>query len=337
MDITQEPSVVTVGVFHGGVRHNIIPDEVKLEGTIRTFDEKQRDRDPRAREAHHRDDRGSRAARKARRAHPPLVRRDGERSRRSPSGRVPTLAARRGRRQRAASIDKVCGAEDFSFFQKEVPGLLLLHRLHAARARRDEGARPTTARASTSTRTCLKLGIEDARRARARLARLERQAVTPGDVAALLAQGQREEALAAAAREVNENPQDAGWRVVLGAVLVEMQQLAEGEKVLRDALRMAPDAPEALFNLSVALRRQGRAEEQVDLARANPADMAGRGARPCGPFAGGTLPAHVRAARRRGARLSRAARASSRARAPRSTTWRSPSRRSRAATTMWRP
>jgi protein O-GlcNAc transferase len=89
--------------------------------------------------------------------------------------------------------------------------------------------------------------------------------VTPADVAALLAQGQREEALAAAAREVNENPQDAGWRIVLGAVLVEMQQLAEGERVLRDALRMAPDTPEALFNLAVALRRQGRAEEQVDL------------------------------------------------------------------------
>ena len=39
MNITHEPSVVTVGVFHGGVRHNIIPDEVKLEGTIRAFDE----------------------------------------------------------------------------------------------------------------------------------------------------------------------------------------------------------------------------------------------------------------------------------------------------------
>jgi predicted O-linked N-acetylglucosamine transferase (SPINDLY family) len=95
--------------------------------------------------------------------------------------------------------------------------------------------------------------------------------VTPGEVAALLAQGQREEALAAAAREVNENPGDAAWRVVLGAVLVEMQQLTEGERVLRDALRMAPDSPDALFNLSVALRRQGRAEEQAAvLARIPP-------------------------------------------------------------------
>ena len=67
--------------------------------------------------------------------------------------------------------------------------------------------------------------------------------MSPGEVAALLQQGQREEALAAAARAVNENPQDAGWRVVLGAVLVEMQQPAEGEKVLRDALRMAPGTP----------------------------------------------------------------------------------------------
>src|SRR5512147_1469888 len=43
MNVTEEPSVVTVGVFQGGVRHNIIPDEVKLEGTIRTFNEKHRD------------------------------------------------------------------------------------------------------------------------------------------------------------------------------------------------------------------------------------------------------------------------------------------------------
>jgi len=99
--------------------------------------------------------------------------------------------------------------------------------------------------------------------------------VSPAEVAALLQQGQREEALAAAAREVNDNPQDAGWRVVLGAVLVEMQQLTEGERVLRDALGMAPNAPDALFNLSVALRRQGRVEEQVDLLARIPADWAG--------------------------------------------------------------
>ena len=33
-----QPAVVTVGMFQGGNRRNIIPPEVKLEGTVRTFD-----------------------------------------------------------------------------------------------------------------------------------------------------------------------------------------------------------------------------------------------------------------------------------------------------------
>jgi metal-dependent amidase/aminoacylase/carboxypeptidase family protein len=42
-DLTVAPAVVTVGIFRGGVRSNIIPDEVDLEGTIRTHDEAVRD------------------------------------------------------------------------------------------------------------------------------------------------------------------------------------------------------------------------------------------------------------------------------------------------------
>ena len=34
------PAVVTVGTIHGGLKRNIIPDEVKLELTLRAFDEK---------------------------------------------------------------------------------------------------------------------------------------------------------------------------------------------------------------------------------------------------------------------------------------------------------
>jgi amidohydrolase len=33
-----EPGVLTVGMIRGGERHNIIPDEVRLSGTVRTFD-----------------------------------------------------------------------------------------------------------------------------------------------------------------------------------------------------------------------------------------------------------------------------------------------------------
>ena len=38
-----EPSVVTVGIIRGGTRFNIIPDEVWLEGTVRTYDAEVRD------------------------------------------------------------------------------------------------------------------------------------------------------------------------------------------------------------------------------------------------------------------------------------------------------
>ena len=38
VDITKAPAVVTVGTFHAGVRNNIVPAEAVLTGTIRTFD-----------------------------------------------------------------------------------------------------------------------------------------------------------------------------------------------------------------------------------------------------------------------------------------------------------
>lgn len=38
VDVTKAPSVVSFGIVNGGIRNNIIPDEVYLEGTIRNFD-----------------------------------------------------------------------------------------------------------------------------------------------------------------------------------------------------------------------------------------------------------------------------------------------------------
>jgi len=39
-DLTKAPVVITVGKFNGGVRENIIPEQVQFSGTIRTLDEK---------------------------------------------------------------------------------------------------------------------------------------------------------------------------------------------------------------------------------------------------------------------------------------------------------
>lgn len=37
-NLTQSPLVISIGRIHGGVRSNIIPDTVEMEGTLRTFD-----------------------------------------------------------------------------------------------------------------------------------------------------------------------------------------------------------------------------------------------------------------------------------------------------------
>jgi amidohydrolase len=119
MNITHEPSVVTVGVFRGGVRHNIIPDEVRLEGTIRAFDEEHRN------QLHEHVKRiaemiaeagGAKANVHIHRWYDVTVNHPG-----LTEWSVPTLARIAGDAN-VNVVDKVCGAEDFSFFQKEVPG-----------------------------------------------------------------------------------------------------------------------------------------------------------------------------------------------------------------------
>jgi amidohydrolase len=42
VDVTLEPSIVTVGMIRGGNRGNIIPDEVEMIGTVRAFNEEMR-------------------------------------------------------------------------------------------------------------------------------------------------------------------------------------------------------------------------------------------------------------------------------------------------------
>jgi amidohydrolase len=156
MNITQEPSVVTVGVFHGGVRHNIIPDEVKLEGTIRTFDEAQRD------EIHAHVKRiseliaeagGAKAAVHIHRWYDVTVNDPG-----LTEWSIPTLARIAGE-DNVNVIDKVCGSEDFSFFQKEVPGFFYF--MGCTPPERDAGtAAPNHSPRFYVDEKCLKLGVK---------------------------------------------------------------------------------------------------------------------------------------------------------------------------------
>ncbi len=43
VDVTMEPSIVTISCIHGGVRENIIPGHVEMVGTMRTFNESMRE------------------------------------------------------------------------------------------------------------------------------------------------------------------------------------------------------------------------------------------------------------------------------------------------------
>jgi len=42
VDVTKAPSIISVGRITGGIRNNVIPDQVEMEGTIRTFDPEMR-------------------------------------------------------------------------------------------------------------------------------------------------------------------------------------------------------------------------------------------------------------------------------------------------------
>lgn len=122
IDITKEPAVVSVGQFESGVRANIIPDQARLVGTIRTFDEGMRD------DIHARLKRiaekiaeasGATATVTIERGYPVTVN-----SPELTAKMLPTL-------QRVASghvveLSKLTGAEDFSFFAQKVPGLFIM-------------------------------------------------------------------------------------------------------------------------------------------------------------------------------------------------------------------
>jgi amidohydrolase len=120
LDSTLTPSIVTVGKISGGVRFNIIPDEVEMLGTIRTFDHDTRE------DIHARIKRtaesiaisaGGSAVVDIKKG-TPVTSNDPQLTRLM----VPTL-------QEAAGIDKVgefprvTTAEDFAYYQRQIPGM----------------------------------------------------------------------------------------------------------------------------------------------------------------------------------------------------------------------
>jgi amidohydrolase len=116
------PAVVSIGAIHGGVRHNVIPDAVELQGTVRSLDPQERH------ELHRRIEREAEGIARAtgteieltidvENGYPVTVN-DPTLTRRM----LPTIARVAPRTVEALPRT---GAEDFAFYAERVPGLYL--------------------------------------------------------------------------------------------------------------------------------------------------------------------------------------------------------------------
>ncbi|MFC3416053.1 amidohydrolase [Algoriphagus hitonicola] len=122
VNITENPAVVTIGAIHGGIRHNIIPEEVEMIGTIRTFGDEQQTL------VHRRitevitniaESAGAKADVRIGKLYPSTVNPPELTQKITPS-----MIAVAGEGN-VIAMPPVTGAEDFSFFQREKPGFFI--------------------------------------------------------------------------------------------------------------------------------------------------------------------------------------------------------------------
>jgi amidohydrolase len=118
-----DPVVVSVGSVHGGTRHNILPDEVVLEGTVRTVVPATRELIERALKRRVRalaSSLGARASVVYRRGYPALLN-----PREATATVVRALEVELGRASLVEVKHPLMGAEDFARYLERVPGTFL--------------------------------------------------------------------------------------------------------------------------------------------------------------------------------------------------------------------
>lgn len=118
--LIEAPAVVTVGAIHGGIRHNIIPESVKMIGTIRTLTREQRIFVHKRIEAIARNIAAANQCEAEIKIIPgyPVTANDEALTRLM----VPTFMETVGK-DMVREVPVVMGAEDFSYYQEKVPGL----------------------------------------------------------------------------------------------------------------------------------------------------------------------------------------------------------------------
>ena len=110
--------MVTVGAIHGGVRNNIIPDDVEMLGTIRSLDEKMRG------DIHERIKRTAEDIASSAGATADVTIENGYPvTYNDPKLTEQTAPTLRRMTADIVEMNATLGAEDFSFYQQKVPGL----------------------------------------------------------------------------------------------------------------------------------------------------------------------------------------------------------------------
>lgn len=121
-ELTEDAAVITVGMIHGGVRNNIIPEEVEMEGTIRALDtEMQQKIHDKIRLT------ATKIAESAGATAEVEIREAAALTYNDPSlteKMLPTLQATAGK-DKVVQMNAMTGAEDFSYYQQQIPGLFV--------------------------------------------------------------------------------------------------------------------------------------------------------------------------------------------------------------------
>jgi len=122
LNITENPGVVTIGAIHGGNRTNIIPEQVEMLGTLRSFSEKdEKFIIDRVKQVVTKTAEGAGAVAEIKipySSHYPVTYNNPE----LVAKMLPTLQSVAGKNN-VELKPPVMGAEDFSFFEQKVPGI----------------------------------------------------------------------------------------------------------------------------------------------------------------------------------------------------------------------
>ncbi len=122
VNITENPAIVTIGSIHGGVRQNIIPEQVEMLGTIRTYGKKQQDlvhQRVRAIAENIGESAGAKVDIQIEKIYPATINHPGLTEK-----MLNTLKHTVGE-ENLINHNPVTGAEDFSYYQREAPGLFI--------------------------------------------------------------------------------------------------------------------------------------------------------------------------------------------------------------------